>query len=825
MNKKQIASKFIWCAIIAHSLNHGFAVAQDVSEPFKRLDRNKDGQLTKDEFSGRLFDQIDTNKDGVISAKEDQAFSKRTARRNQSTRLPESINAKLDIPYAGTDNPRQRIDLYLPKKRSSDRPLPVVVFVHGGGWRAGDKRGGWRTVAPLVESGDFIGASVGYRLTDEAIWPAQIHDCKAAIRWLKANAQKYNLDPEKIGVTGTSAGGHLVAMLGTSGDVPELEGKLGDHLKESSRVHCVVDQFGPTDLLAMGGFHNNADSPESKLIGGAIQENKEATRKASPTSYVSKDDPPCLFIHGTKDPLVPFSQSELLHAAFRKAGVDSVLVAVEGGKHGNFGGNEVAKRLRQFFDKHLRGQEISISNQPIKLVADQAKPESSKLFDMAAIRDPSTLEVQVLQDWHVVEGVIATRQKLVTINVGEMWPGQNYRVPVRMVVPANRKAKGFHLTGGSTPTRLKRDTKPNPLERELLSGGVGLVTTVVQEPGSYGEREMAKASEQRFAETLNPRFKIQYWAWPAVLMRAITTAYAQTDHFEAGKVAASGGSKNGASPSMAILHDQRMTAVHATVSPIWDSPLRLCDRAAWDELESQPGRRGGFSGGHYGPSFNRAALAAGHTWSDLQKFTRDISEDVFISRNLKQLRRRGVEMLFHPGTHDMVAFDIAWGGSHHPDIPIYLGANTGHGKKGHPGLERDQQNKAAFLLRHFFPDQVSGELLSTPTVEYELVDDKTVIEVVVRFPAGSGEESGRIWWMFDRAPDGSPEYLSKLIPDDNFVKMHHDHRRGVWVAEIELDQQANRIDFFCNHGKTIRHKAKEYRTYLSSPCTRVELRK
>ena len=109
--------------------------------------------------------------------------------------------------------------------------------------------------------------------------------------------------------------------------------------------------------------------------------------------------------------------------------------------------------------------------------------------------------------------------------------------------------------------------------------------------------------------------------------------------------------------------------------------------------------------------------------------------------------------------------------------------------------------------------------------EYESATWAGVIEVVVRFPVGSGEESGRIWWMFDRAPDGSPEYLSKLIPDDNFVKMYHDHRRGVWVAEIELDQQAKRIDFFCNHGKTIRHKAKEYRTYLSRPYTRVKPRK
>jgi hypothetical protein len=486
-------------------------------------------------------------------------------------------------------------------------------------------------------------------------------------------------------------------------------------------------------------------------------------------------------------------------------------------------GAAVAQDVSEQFRPLDGNKDIPISTEPIELAGTQRILAAGQIFNMEAIRDSGTLKIEVLQDWHTVQGPIATRQKLVTINVGDIWPGQDYRVPVRMVVPVDRRAKGFHLTGGSTPTRLKQDTRPNALERELLRGGVGLVITVVQEPGSYGEGDLARTAEQRFAETLNPRFKIQYWAWPATLMRAITAAYAETDHFEAGKVAASGGSKNGASPSMAILHDGRMTAVHATVSPIWDSPLRLCDRAAWDELESQPGRRGGFSGGHFGPNFNRAVLAAGHTWSDLQKFTRDISDDVFVSRNLEQLRRRGVEMLFQPGTHDMVAFDMAWGGAHHPDIPVYLGANTGHGKNGHPRLERDQANKAAFLLRHFFPDQVSGELLRPPAVEHEIVDG-SALEVVVRFPDDSGEESGRIWWMFDRAPDGSPEYLSELIPDDNCVEMHHDRHRGTWVAEIELDRKAKRVDFFSNHRKTIRHEGRQYRTYLSSPYTRVELR-
>ena len=446
---------------------------------------------------------------------------------------------------------------------------------------------------------------------------------------------------------------------------------------------------------------------------------------------------------------------------------------------------------------------------------------AGEIFDMNAIHDPTTLDVEVLQDWHPVEGRVATRQKLVTINVGELWPGQNFRVPVRLIVPLDQRAKGFHLTGSSSPDRLQHDTKPTGIDKELLAGGVGLVVTVVQEPGTYGEKAMAQAAEERFAQTLNPHFKIQYGAWPATLMRAITLAFSEAQHFDEGKIAVTGASKNGASPSMAIVHDDRMTALHATVSPIWDSPLRLCDPVAWKELELQDGRRGIFSGGHFGPAFNQMVLNHGHTWEDLQTFTRDISDDVFISRNIQQLKHRGVEMLFHPGTHDCVAYDIAWGGKHHPTLPLYLGANTGHGKKGHPQLERDQSNKAAFLLQHFFPEDVHGMLLVPPTVEYQFVED--AIEVIMQFADDCEPEGGRIWWMFNRSPDGSPKYLSEPIPDENFAELHHDSRRDVWVAEIELPADAHHIDFFSNYLTTVRHHDRGYATYISSPYTRVVL--
>jgi len=450
-----------------------------------------------------------------------------------------------------------------------------------------------------------------------------------------------------------------------------------------------------------------------------------------------------------------------------------------------------------------------------------AEAPKAKLFDMEAIRDASTLKVEVIQDWRHVAGPVATRQKLVTISVGEMWPGQDYRMPVRMVVPADRKAKGFHLTGGNPPERLQRDTRLSPLDQTLVKGGVGLVYTVVQALQRSGLGELGRESEARFARTLNPHDKIQYWAWPATMMRAVTTAHAEGEHFEVGKVAMSGGSKNGATPSLAIIHDERMTAVFATVSPIWDSPLRLCDREAWDKLEAITGPlRHPFLGGHFGPIFNRQVLAAGHSWEDLQAFAATFSDDVFITRNLKALRARRVDMLFHPGTHDIVAFDVAWGGRHHPTIPVYLQPNSGHGKKKrHPGAERGERNRDAFLLRHFF--EGVEPLLMSPSVEHSL--EAGEVRITVRFKEGSGEETGRIFWIYDRPPDGSPGYLQKLIPDGNWSDMERDEQLGIWTATIKLDPKATRVDFFTDHRKTIRYQGRAYPTYLSCPYTRVEL--
>lgn len=262
--------------------------------------------------------------------------------------LPPGTKVLRDIEYIKDGHERNKLDLYLPEEAKG--PLPLIVWVHGGAWRAGSKE---RCLAlPLVAKGYAI-ASINYRLSQHDTFPAQIEDCKAAIRWLRANSKKYNLDPQRFGAWGSSAGGHLVALLGTTGDVKEFDSK-GGNLQESSRVQAVCDWFGPADFQrTIGG---RADSPVAQLLGGPPEENKEKAAKASPVTHASKDDPPFLIMHGDEDPSVPIKQSELLAEALKKAGVEVTLHTLKGAKHGGpeFNSPESMKMIADFFDKHLK---------------------------------------------------------------------------------------------------------------------------------------------------------------------------------------------------------------------------------------------------------------------------------------------------------------------------------------------------------------------------------------------------------------------------------------------------------------------------------------
>jgi acetyl esterase/lipase len=278
------------------------------------------------------------------------AVSQEKAKPSAASRLPAGVQVLRDLPYVEGGHERNVLDLYLPEK--AEGRLPLVCWIHGGGWSAGSKDD---CPAAYLAAKGYAVASINYRLSQHAVFPAQIQDCKAAIRWLRANAAKHHIDPDHIGVWGSSAGGHLVAMLGTTGGVKELEGQ-GGNLNQSSRVQCVVDWFGPTDLATMGGSHDTAASAEAKLLGGLVPENKEKARKASPLSYVGKDAAPFLIMHGDKDNTVPMQQSEVLAAALKKAGVEATLVVVKGNGHGGPGFNSAENRklIEDFFAKHLR---------------------------------------------------------------------------------------------------------------------------------------------------------------------------------------------------------------------------------------------------------------------------------------------------------------------------------------------------------------------------------------------------------------------------------------------------------------------------------------
>jgi len=259
--------------------------------------------------------------------------------------VPSGVRSLRDLEYVAGGHERNRLDLYLPEKAAG--PLPVIVWVHGGGWNAGDKA--QSPAIPFAAKGYAV-ASVNYRLSQDAIFPAQIQDCKAAVRWLRANAGKYGLDTNRFAAWGGSAGGHLVALLGTAGAAKELEGSGGNG-DQSSRVQAVVDWYGPTDFLTIP-----EKSTRTQLLGGLPQQNKEKAAKASPVTYASKDCPPFLIMHGDKDNTVPFSQSEELAEVLKKAGAEVTFLTVKDAGHGgpNFLKPETLRLVEDFLDKHLK---------------------------------------------------------------------------------------------------------------------------------------------------------------------------------------------------------------------------------------------------------------------------------------------------------------------------------------------------------------------------------------------------------------------------------------------------------------------------------------
>ncbi|HIJ73142.1 MAG TPA: alpha/beta hydrolase [Candidatus Hydrogenedentes bacterium] len=261
--------------------------------------------------------------------------------------MPEGTELRKDIVYGEGGGQPLKLDLYLPANR--EKPVPGLVFIHGGAWAGGRKEDYFIYCKHFVAKG-YVCAAVQYRLISAATWPAQIEDVKCAVRWLRANAAEYNVDPNRIGVAGYSAGAHLAMMVGYSSDVPELEGD-GGHAGVRSGVQAVINFYGPTDFTAedvrdIGALRN--------LMGGkTYQEATDLYVQGSPLSYVTADDPPTLIFHGTIDDVVPISQADSLAKRLDAAGVPYFYDRMEGWPHVMDLAADVHERCLYFEDKFL----------------------------------------------------------------------------------------------------------------------------------------------------------------------------------------------------------------------------------------------------------------------------------------------------------------------------------------------------------------------------------------------------------------------------------------------------------------------------------------
>lgn len=250
------------------------------------------------------------------------------------------------ITNAEGDERELKLDAAFPKQ-GGDKPLPAIIYIHGGGWNTGTRNAGWPFTVAFANGG-YVAVTIDYRLSPEATFPAAVHDCKAAVRFLRANAEQLGIDPERIGVWGHSAGGHLSSMVALTGDDKDLEGTVGT-TGVSSKVACFVSVSGPSALPGVAGG-NLVD----EFLGGTRDERVELAVQASPVTHVDAGDPPALLVHGTKDVVVNIRQAELLQEKLTSAGVKSELYVVEGDDH-SIRDKAAYEKIAAFFDEHLGG--------------------------------------------------------------------------------------------------------------------------------------------------------------------------------------------------------------------------------------------------------------------------------------------------------------------------------------------------------------------------------------------------------------------------------------------------------------------------------------
>lgn len=301
--------------------------------------------------------------------------------------IPESVIAEEDIEFANPDNQHLKLDLYRPREGG---PFPAVVCIHGGGF-VGGRREVLRWTCVRLATEGYAAVTVQYRLAPKYPFPACVHDVKEAVRWLRANAQKYHIDPERIAAMGTSAGGHLATFLAVTGDVKEFEGD-GGHADQSSRVVCAVNVSGPTDFTRIQG-KSKAEPLLVPFLGGTIDTHRREHIRASPLYWVTPNAAPVLTVIGTKDDQVPVEQAQWLHERLTAAGVQSELVVIEGAGHTLSGADrqKAQATMLAFLKKHLQPEGPPSAKGEQKPVQQNAKPNPPLVLILPTYRNCQAL--------------------------------------------------------------------------------------------------------------------------------------------------------------------------------------------------------------------------------------------------------------------------------------------------------------------------------------------------------------------------------------------------------------------------------------------------
>ncbi|MDG2050852.1 MAG: hypothetical protein P8M78_11885 [Myxococcota bacterium] len=459
----------------------------------------------------------------------------------------------------------------------------------------------------------------------------------------------------------------------------------------------------------------------------------------------------------------------------------------------------------------------------------QAQPSTGPTLDepfhMPTLTDTSTLDVVVVEDWHVdtVDGT--TRQKLINIHVDDWWAGVEIRVPVRFILPLTGSVNGFVITGSGLTGTGVGDKATSAGDRVALEGGVGVVKTKIKSLASYPELPGFPSTADlrlRFIETLDSRYT-ELYLWNAIMMRSITAAF-DDPLIQPGPVIAHGGSKNGISPLVSSIHDDRITGVRANVAFTAYTPIRANDSTAVAEVlaanddfaAAQAGLPPGdrpwtYYSKAYSDDLLEAAQIYGWSEAEVQESIDRVADDFYVSENWDALVARGVDIFSLPGSHDWVAYDVPGASTILPDLRTYIVPNGGHDRDGHPEAPSDVVDPA-FFAEHLFGEDGGLEIPDIATTI-----NGPNLDLTITFPSGGVPEDSRIFWMYDRRPDGSAWYLYELFPEDNWATMTG--AGSTWTASIPLEAGHQSIDLVTTHTVTVDGNI----IPISAPYTRVAL--